>query len=171
MLVENIITHHLKSEAVSPWTYCAEEEMQHNLLFNWQQIFVKRKTICAENYVFECLCVLPHDSITQLLLICWLHIHDTSLLLNWDLVSLEAIWVWWTVSYSRSVPRFDRYYQQDNAHSHTWSATMAVHLVLKGTTCAKKISLTRLHHCHNPESLVQGWMNAWFHVVDAIFWP
>ncbi len=45
-----------------------------------------------------------HDSITQLLQICRLHIHDgisrsttsQSALLDWDLVTVEAVWVKWT---------------------------------------------------------------------------
>ncbi len=48
-------------------------------------------------------CPYWHDSITQLLQICWLHIHDANLpfhhkcaLLDCDLVTVEAIWVNWT---------------------------------------------------------------------------
>ncbi len=45
-----------------------------------------------------------HDSITQLLQICRLHIHDANLCsttsqrcsIDWDLVTVEAIWVKWT---------------------------------------------------------------------------
>ncbi len=51
-----------------------------------------------------------HDSITQLLQICRLHIHDANLppphpkgaLLDWDLVTVEAIWVKWTHSINQS---------------------------------------------------------------------
>ncbi len=46
-----------------------------------------------------------HDSITQLLQICRLHIHDANpphpkdALLDWDLVTVKVIWVKWTHCY------------------------------------------------------------------------
>ncbi len=44
-------------------------------------------------------------------------------------------------------------------------------LVLRGPKCAKNISLTPLHHHHQPELLRQGRMDPCFHVLYAKFWP
>ncbi len=56
----------------------------------------------------------------------------------------------------------------------TWSATIIRQAVAFkrcsiGTKCAKKISLTPLHH--QPEPLRQGRMDPCFHVFYAKFWP
>ncbi len=77
-----------------------------------------------------------HDSITQLLQICWLHPwcgspvppHPKGALLDWDLVTVEAIWVKWRrrIFYLSHT----QYNQQWNVFSafnpskctHTWSS-------------------------------------------------
>lgn len=40
---------------------------------------------------------------------------------------------------------------------------------IKGLKSAKKMSLSSLHHHHQPEPLIQGRMHPAFHAVDANF--
>ncbi len=107
--------------------------------------------------------------------------HPKGALLDWDLVTVEAIWVKWTHCHVQETSL--RWFELcDMVHypagstsedgctvvikGWTWSATILsrlwrlnyAQLVLRGPKCAKKISLTPLHHHHQPEPLRQGRM-------------
>ncbi len=143
-----------------------------------------------------------HGSITQLLQICQLHIHDANLpfyhhpkyaLLDWDLVTVEAIWVKWTYCHVQetslrwfelcdmlhypagiSHQKMVQCSQRDGHGQQQYSGRLwhlnNVQLVLRGPNCAKSIP-TPLHHQHQPEPLRQGRRDPCFHVLYAKFWP
>ncbi len=121
--------------------------------------------------------------------------HPKCALLDWDLVTVEAIWVKWThchvqeislrwfklcdmVHYpaGSSIRRWVHCSHKRDGHGQQqysgrpWRLNDA-QLVLRGPKCAKKISPTPLHHHHQPEPLRQGRMDPCFHVLYAKFWP
>ncbi len=114
-----------------------------------------------------------HDSIMQLLYICWLHIHDANLpfhhipkVLYWIEIwwlwrTVEAIWVKWTHCHVQETSlRWFELYES----GRLWRLNDA-QLVQRGPKCAKKISPTSLHQHHQPEPLRQGRMDPCFHVL------
>ncbi len=118
-----------------------------------------------------------HDSITQLLQICQLHIHDANLSCSRN--QSEMIWALWHGALSCwKKPSEDKYTVVKKRDGHgqqlysgrLWCLNDA-QLVIRGPKCAKKISHTPLHHHHQPEPLRQGRMDPCFHILYAIFWP
>ncbi len=107
-------------------------------------------------------------------------------LLDWDLVTVEAIWVTWThyhvqetsLRWFELCDKYIRRWYTVVIKGWTWSATILREAVVlkrcsigtKGPKCAKKISPTPLHHHHQPEPLRQGRMNPCFHVLYTKFW-
>lgn len=84
-----------------------------------------------------------HDSITQLLQICWLLILDVNLphpkdaLLDWDLVTVEAIWAQWTENHL-----------QDTRCAHLWSERDGHGLERYSDS---------LRHLKNAQLVLRGW--------------
>ncbi len=113
--------------------------------------------------------------------------HPKGALLDWDLVTVEVIWVKWTHCHVQetSLRWFelcDMVHYPAGSSIRRWlhcshkgydmvSNNTQVGLVLRGPRCAEKISPTPLHHHHQPEPLRQGRMDPCFHVLYAKFWP
>ncbi len=121
--------------------------------------------------------------------------HPKGALLDWDLVTVEAIWVKWThchvqetslrwfelcdmVHYPAvsSIRRWVNWSHKgmdmvSKQHSGRLWRLNDAQLVLRGLKCAKKVSPTPLHHHHQSEPLRQGRMDPCFHVIYAKFWP
>ncbi len=137
-----------------------------------------------------------HDSITQLLQICRLNIQDVNLRsttsqscsIDWDLVTVEAIWVKWTHCYVQETSL--RWFELcDTVHYPAGSSIRRwVQCIHKGMDMVSKqysgrlwrlndASIgtkgppTPLHHHHQPEPLRQGRMDPCFHVLYTKFWP
>ncbi len=116
--------------------------------------------------------------------------HPKGALLDWDLKTVEAIWVKWTHCHVQetSLRWFELsdmvHYPAGSSHqkmvhcSHKRMDMVSNNTQLWCFNNAKlvqsvprKISSTPLQHQHQPEPLRQGRMDPCFHVLYAKFWP
>ncbi len=120
-----------------------------------------------------------HDSITQLLQICRLHIHDATLPFHHIPKVLIGLRSGDCGGHLSKVNSLSCSRNQSEMISALWHGVVycwkkpsedGYTVVIKGWTWSATISPAPLHHHHQPEPLRQGRMDPCFHVLYAKFW-